>query len=99
MYVVVDFPESIIPEHKKNDSKSTKNLDTHPSFTRQYNKKCCSITAIPLMICKSLSIDKSQGMTVGHGKQFTKLVVHLPVGDGENKCPGLELVALSRQLN
>jgi hypothetical protein len=59
-------------------------------------KKCCSITAIPLMICKSLSIHKSQGMTVGHGKQFTKVVVNLPVRVGGNKCPGLELVAVSR---
>jgi hypothetical protein len=48
------------------------------------------------MICKSLSIHKNQGMTVGHGKQFTKVVVHLPVGVGGNKCPGLELVAVSR---
>jgi hypothetical protein len=48
------------------------------------------------MICKSLSIHKSQGMTVGHGKQFTKVVVHLPVGARGNKCSGLELVAVSR---
>ncbi len=48
------------------------------------------------MRCKSLSTHKSQGMTVGHGKQFTKVVVHLPVGVGGNKCPGLELVAVSR---
>jgi hypothetical protein len=48
------------------------------------------------MICKLLSIHKSQGMSVGHGKQFTKVVVHLPVGIGGNKCPGLELVAVSR---
>ncbi len=63
---------------------------------QQCKKKCCSITAIPLMICKSLSIHKSQGMTVGHGKQLTKVVVHLPVGVGENKCLRLELVAVSR---
>jgi hypothetical protein len=35
-------------------------------------------------------------MTGGHGKQFTKMIVHLPVGVGGNKCPGLELVAVSR---
>jgi hypothetical protein len=35
-------------------------------------------------------------MTVGHGKQFTKVVVYLPVGVGGNKCPRLELVAVSR---
>ncbi len=48
------------------------------------------------MICKSLSIHKSQGMTVGHGKQFTKVVVHLPIGVRGNKCPELELMAVSR---
>ena len=48
------------------------------------------------MMCKSLSIHKSQGMPVGQGKQFTKVVVHLPVGVGGNNCPGLELVAVSR---
>ena len=49
---------------------------------------------MPLMICKSLSIHKSQGMTVGQGKPFTKVVVYLPPSG--NKCPGLELVAVSR---
>ncbi len=63
---------------------------------KRCKKKCCSITAIPLMICKSLSIHKNQGMTVGHGKQFIKVVVHLPVRVGGNMCPGLELVAVSR---
>ena len=48
------------------------------------------------MICKSVSIHKSQGMTVGQRKQFTKVVVHLPVGVGGNNCPGLEFVAVSR---
>ncbi len=96
MYVVVDFPESTIPEHQKLISNQPKTWIPIPLFTRQWDKKCCSITAIPLMVCKSLSIHKSQGMTVGHEKQFTKLVVHLLVGVGGNKCPGLELVAVSR---
>ena len=52
------------------------------------------MTAIPLMICKSLSMHKSQGMTVGQGEQFSKVMVYFPVGT--NKCPGLELVAISR---
>jgi hypothetical protein len=96
MYVVVDFPESTIPEHQKLIPNQPKTWIPIPLFTQRCDKKCCSITAIPLMICKSLSIHKSQGMTVGHGKQFTKLVVHLQVGVGGNKCPGLELVAVSR---
>ncbi len=96
MYLVVDFPESTIPEDQKLIPNQPKTWIPIPLFTRRCKKKCCSITAIPLMICKSLSIYKSQGMTVGQGKQFTKVVVHLPVGVGGNKCPGLELVAVSR---
>ena len=52
------------------------------------------MTAIPLQVCKALSIHKSQGMTVGEGKQFKKVIVHLPING--NKCPGQELVATSR---
>lgn len=51
------------------------------------------MTAIPLQVCKALSIHKSQGMTVGEGKQFQKVIVYLPVNG--NKRPGLELVATS----
>eukprot|EP00956_Cyclotella_meneghiniana_P010149 scaffold13986_cov58-Cyclotella_meneghiniana.AAC.3 len=65
-----------------------------PLVQRRCEKNCCSIEAMPLMICKSLSIHKSQGMTVGQGKPFTKVVVYLPPSG--NKCPGLELVAVSR---
>ena len=49
------------------------------------------------MICKSLSIHKSQGMTVGEGKQFKKVVVHLP--NNRRIVPGLELVAISRAVS
>jgi hypothetical protein len=52
------------------------------------------MTAIPLQVCKVLSIHKSQGMTVGEGKQFQKVIVYLPING--NKCPGMELVATSR---
>jgi hypothetical protein len=60
-------------------------------------RKCCSISAIPLQLCKSLSIHKSQGMTFGQGKQFKKVVVHLPISQ-RNNCPGLEMVAISRAM-
>ena len=93
---MVDFPESSIPKDQKLIPDKPKTWIPRPLFTWQCKKKCCSINAITLMICKSLSIHKSQGMTVGRGKQFTKVVVHLPVGVGGNKCPGLELVAVRR---
>jgi hypothetical protein len=96
MYVVVDFPESTMPEDQKLIPNQPKTWIPIPLFTRRCKNKCYSITAIPLMICKSLSTHKSQGMTVGQGKQFTKVEVNLPVGVGGNKCPGLELMAVIR---
>ena len=48
---------------------------------------------MPLEVCKALTIHKSQGMNIGEGKQFEKVVVCLPVS--RNTCPGLELVATS----
>ena len=49
---------------------------------------------MPLQVCKTLTIHKSQGMNIGEGKKFEKVVVCLPVSG--NKCPELELVATSR---
>jgi hypothetical protein len=56
-------------------------------------KKCCSITAFPIQICRALTIHKSQGMTIGEGERFKKVVVHLP---DNAHCPGLPLVACSQ---
>jgi ATP-dependent exoDNAse (exonuclease V) alpha subunit len=52
------------------------------------------MSAIPLQVCKALSIHKSQGMTVGEGKLFKKVIVYLP--NNGSKCPGQELIATSR---
>jgi hypothetical protein len=52
-------------------------------------KKCCSITAFPLQICRALTIHKSQGITIGEGEQFKRVAVHLP---DNVHCPGLPLV-------
>jgi hypothetical protein len=96
-YVVVEFPDSTIPENKKLIPGKPATWVPIPLVQNRCEKKCCSINAIPLQICKSLSIHKSQGMTVGQGKQFKKVVVHLPIGQ-RNNCPGLELVAISRAM-
>jgi hypothetical protein len=96
-YVVVEFPDSTIPEHRKLIAGKPSTWVPIPLVQRRCERKCCSITALPLQICKSLSIHKSQGMTVGQGKQFKKVVVHLPTGQ-RNNVPGLELVAISRAM-
>ena len=60
-----------------------------------YKKRCCSTTGIPLRVCVAITIRTSQGMTVGEGEIFEKVVVHLPQGSG-GLTPDLELVAFSR---
>ena len=94
MYVVVDFSESTIPDEQKVITDMPSTYVPIPLVTRRCERNCCSMTAIPLQVCKALSIHKSQGMTVGEGKQFQKVIVYLPLNG--NKCPGMELVATSR---
>ena len=53
---------------------------------------------IPLRICIAITIHKCQGMTIGPGQQFERVVVHLPES-GTRKNPGIELVAISRAMN
>ena len=52
-----------------------------------------------MLLCKHfysyISIHKSQGMTIGPGEVFEKVVVYLPE-DQREQSPGLELVAFSR---
>ena len=88
VYVVVDFTDCTIPDHQKLIPNKPRTWVPIPMVQRRCERKCCSMKTIPLQICKSLSIHKSQGMTVGEGKQFKKVVVYLPVG--RNQCPGLE---------
>jgi hypothetical protein len=90
-YIVVEFPrlkltQSLIP---RQDSK----MIPIPRTTTPYEKNCCSISALPLQIYRALTIHKSQGMTVGEGEQFEKVIVYLP---DNARTPGLPLVACSR---
>ena len=52
-------------------------------------------TAIPLRVCKALSVQKSQGMTVGEGEMFKKVIMYL-LEEQQRKTPGIELTAVSR---
>jgi len=88
-YAVVDFPDSTIPDDWKLIPNMPRTWVPIPLMKRRCEKNCCSMEAMPLQICKLLSIHKSRGMTMGQEKPFTKVVVYLPVSG--NKCPGLEL--------
>ena len=54
------------------------------------------MTTIPLRVCKAISIHKCQGISVGQGEQWTKIVVMLPGITSRMRQPGLECVACSR---
>jgi hypothetical protein len=91
-YVVVDFPNSCIPTDKAwCPEKPT--LVPIPAVTLCCKNNCCSMTTIPLHVCKAITIYKSQGMTVRDEQVWTKIVVMLPAS---TSTPGLEQVGLSR---
>jgi hypothetical protein len=48
-----------------------------------------------MRVCKAISIHKSQGITVGPGKLWEKVVIALP-GPNDRTTPGMEYVALGR---
>ena len=92
LYVVVDFPDYKCTGEPW-DPRNPTHVPIAPT-TQFCEKRCCSVTQIPLMIGKVRSIHKSQGITVCDGQTWKKLVVC--IGEKESSTPGLLYVALSR---
>ena len=57
--------------------------------------KCCSISTIPLRVCKAITIHKGQGITVGKDEYWKNVIIYF-AEDKARTNPGIELVALSR---
>ena len=96
-YVVVEFKNVKVPETKKAFPNHPANWIPIPIVTEHCEKKCCSITTIPLRVSIALSIHKSQGMTIGPGENFERAVVYLPdKSRNQRSSAGLELVGISR---
>ena len=93
-YVVVDFPDVVFPEGEEWDKDHPTYVPV-PVVTHRCEKNCCSCTTIPLRVCKAITTYKSQGMTVGEGQVWEKLVIMLGSSKNSNS-PGLEQVAFSR---
>ena len=49
-----------------------------PVVEDRCDKKCCSVKTISLRVCIAITIHKSQGMTIGDGEVFEKVIVYLP---------------------
>ena len=96
-YIIVQFKNVTIPEEKKAFPNLPSNCIPIPVITEHCEKRCCTMTTVPLRVCIALTIHKSQGMTVGPEENFEKVIVYLPdKGRGQRSTPGLELVAISR---
>ena len=94
--VIVDFSQFTINEDKRLSEHLPITCVAIPTVTDHCEKYCCSITTVPLRVCKAITIHKSQGITVGPGNVWEKLVVTLPRKDARHKLSGAELVAFSR---
>jgi hypothetical protein len=95
-FVVVDFPlVHLSPEDRWMANQPS--WVPIPVVTLRCEKKCCSVSTIPLRVCKAITIYKSQGMTVGLNQIWRRLVVLLPSKTSQaGKTPGLAQVAFSR---
>ena len=94
--IIVDFSQCTLNDEKRMSDELPTTCVAITPITDRCEKNCCSITTIPLRVCKAISIHKSQGITVGPGNAWEKLVVTLPREDAKHKLSGAELVAFSR---
>ena len=94
LYAVVEFEKSTIPTDEAWDPANPK-LVPIPLTTIRCEKNCCSMTTLPLRVCKAITTYKSQGLSVGQGQEWEYVVVGIP-GPGEKSAPGQELVGFSR---
>jgi hypothetical protein len=95
LYVIVDFPDADIAEEDKFFPDLPRTCIPIEPVTLRCEKKCCSVTTVPLRVCKAITIHKAQGISIGPGNVWERVVIALPEAR-DRKTPALELVALSR---
>jgi hypothetical protein len=94
-YIVVDFKNCSVPEDRKCFDDCPSTYIAIPVITERCEKGCCTISTIPLRICIAITVYKGQGITVGDGEAFERIVVHLPM-KSQITVAGQELVQFSR---
>jgi len=92
-YCIVDIPHSTIPVSLVPHLGTT--CIPIPMIQSKCERKCCTMTTFPIRVCVALTIHKAQGMTIGEGELFNKVIIYFP-NPTDKLVPGLMLVAFSR---
>ena len=85
--VIVDFKQSTLSADEPMIEGEPSNWVDVPVVTNRSKKHCLSVSAIPLRVCIAMKIYKAQGISVGEGMDFEKLIVHLTVAE-QRTTPG-----------
>jgi hypothetical protein len=94
--VIVDFPYTCMPLVKAWDVANPTHVPI-PVVEQRCDRDCCTMSTIPLRICKAITIHKAQGATVGPGHFWERLVMQMaPKTSPISKTPGLAQVGFSR---
>ena len=78
-YVIFNFKQSTLSADEQMIEGAPFTWIAVPVVTNRCEKNCCSVSAILLQICIAMKIHKAQGITVGEGMDFEKLIVYLTV--------------------
>ena len=89
-YAEMEVPGLVFPNGEVWDA-SRPTVVPIPPMDFRCESKCCTVRTLPLRVHKATTIHKAQGMTIGIGCAFKKVIC----GFGGNSC-GSELVAVSR---
>lgn len=95
-YAIVDFPDCKIPPEDALVDSAHPTWVPIPVVELRCEKNCCSERGIPLRVDKAVSTYKCQGVTIGKGHPFQRIVLGLPRANARHKTPGLETTAFSR---
>ena len=97
-YFIVDFKQSTLSSDEPIIEGAPSTWISVPVVTNRCKKNCCLVSAIPLRVYIAMTIHKAQGVTVGEGMDFEKLIMYLTVAE-QRTTPVIELVAFYRVKN
>ena len=96
-YIIVDFPNSLIPDEKKCLPDKPWTWVPTPVEKQQRERLFCTSRIMPVRVYKSIIIHKSQGIRTGPGKHWGKVVIII-TGKHLRYKPGMELAYFIWQL-